>query len=74
MSFFPAFDMLPSDSTGKEFACNAGDTGDMDLTPGSGRTPGGGNGNLFRYSCLKNPQDKGAWWDSLGSQRVGGHD
>ena len=39
MSFFPAFDMLPSDSTGKEFACNAGDTGDMDLTPGSGRTP-----------------------------------
>ena len=63
MSFFPAFDMLPSDSTGKESACNAGDTGDMDLTHGSGRSPGGGNGNLFRYSCLKNPQDKGAWWD-----------
>ena len=41
MSFFSAFDMLTSDSTGKESACNAGDTGDIDLTPGSGRSPGG---------------------------------
>ena len=45
---------------GKESACNAGDTGDMGLIPGSGRSPGGGNGNPFQYSCLENPMDKGA--------------
>ena len=33
---------------GKEFACNAGDMG---LIPGSGRSPGGGNGNSLQYSC-----------------------
>ena len=38
---------------------NAGDTG---LIPGSGRSPGEGNGNLFQYSCLENPKDRGAWW------------
>ena len=36
-------------------------TGDAGLIPGSGRSPGGGNGNLFQYSCLKNPMDRGAW-------------
>ena len=34
---------LPQWLSGKESACNAGDTGDMDLIPGSGRSPGGGN-------------------------------
>ena len=29
--------------------------------PGSGRSPGGGNGNLLQYSCLENPMDRGAW-------------
>ena len=43
---------------GKESACNAGD---MDSIPGSGRSPGGGNGNPFQYSCLKNPMSRGAW-------------
>ena len=28
---------------------------------GSGRCPGGGNGNPLQYSCLKNPKDRGAW-------------
>ena len=41
----------------KESACNAGDTG---LNPGSGRSPGGGHGNLLQYSCLENPMDRGA--------------
>ena len=36
-------------------------TGDAGLIPGSGRSPGGGNGNLFQYSCLKNPMDGRAW-------------
>ena len=39
-------------------AGNAGDTG---LIPGSGRSPGGGNGNPVQYSCLENPMDRGAW-------------
>ena len=31
------------------------------LSPGSGRSPGGGNGNPLQYSCLKNPMDREAW-------------
>ena len=49
-------------SAGKESACNAGDTGDAGLTPESGRSPAGGNGNPLQHSCLKNPMDKVAWW------------
>ena len=37
----------------------AGDIRDLGLIPGSGRSPGGGNGNLLQYSCLENPMDKG---------------
>ena len=47
-------------SAGKEPTCNAGDTGDVSSTPGSGRSPGGGNGNPLQYSCLKNPMNRGA--------------
>ena len=36
-------------------------TGDVNLIPGSGRSPGIGNGNPFQYSCLKNSIDRGAW-------------
>ena len=39
----------------------AGDEGDMGSIPGSGRSPGGGNGNLFQLFCLGNPMDRGAW-------------
>ena len=46
---------------GKEFTCNAGDTGDVGSIPGSGRSPGGGHGNPLQYSCLENPMDRGAW-------------
>jgi len=41
---------------------NTGDIGDMGLIPGSGRSPGGGHGNLLQYSCLEDPMDRGAWW------------
>ena len=41
---------------------NAGDAEDAGLIPGSGRSPGGGNGNPLQYSGLQNPMDKGAWW------------
>ena len=45
----------------KESTCNAGDTGDMGLIPGSGRSPGEGNGTPLQQSCLENPIDGGAW-------------
>ena len=41
---------------------NAGNLRDAGSIPGSGRSPGGGNGNPLQYSCLENPLDKGAWW------------
>ena len=43
---------FPGGSVSKESACSAGDLG---LIPGSGRTPGEGNGNPLQYSCLENP-------------------
>ena len=43
--------------TVKASACNAGDLGSI---PGSGRSPGEGNGNPFQHSCLENPTDGGA--------------
>ena len=45
---------LPGGSDGKASACNAGDPG---LIPGSGRSPGEGNGNPLQYSCLENSMD-----------------
>ena len=44
--------------SGRESACQAGDTGSI---PGSGRSPGGRNSNPLQYSCLGNPMDRGAW-------------
>ena len=52
---------FPSGSVVKKLPANAGDTRDMDLTPGLGRSPGGGNGNPLQYSCLENSMDRGAW-------------
>ena len=49
---------FPGGSDGEEYACNAGDSG---LIPGSERSPGEGNGNPLRYSCLENPTDRRAW-------------
>ena len=49
---------FPSGSDSKESACNTGDRG---LIPGSGRSPGEGNGNPLHYSYLGNPVDRRAW-------------
>ena len=46
---------FPDDSDGKESACNVRDRGSV---PGSGRSPGGGHGNLLQYSCLENPHEQ----------------
>ena len=53
---------FPRGSVGKESTCSAGHPGSI---PGSGRSPGGGHGNLLQYSCLKNPMDRGAWWAAV---------
>jgi len=42
----------------KNLPANAGDTRDIDLIPGLGRSPGIGNGNLPQYSCLENSTDE----------------
>ena len=53
---------IPLDGlSGKESACNAGDTGDVGSIPGLGRSLGRGNDNPLQYSCLENPMDRGAW-------------
>ena len=44
----------------KNSVANAGDTGDVGSVPGSGRSPGEGNGNLLQDCCLENPMDRGA--------------
>ena len=44
----------------KNLPANVGDAGDPNLIPGSGRSPGGENGNPLQYSWLENPMDIGA--------------
>ena len=61
-TYYPSLIMrrgFPGSSVSKESTCNAGDASSV---PGSGRSPGEGNGNPFRYPCLGNPMDRGAWW------------
>ena len=53
-----AIAMLPGGSDGKASVYNVGDPGSI---PGSGRSPGEGNGNPLQYYCLENPMDRGAW-------------
>ena len=46
----------------KNQLASAADIRDVGLIPGSGRYPGGGNGNQVQYSCLESSMDRGAWW------------
>ena len=46
---------------GSESKVSAGNVGDLGSIPGSGRSPGEGNGNPLQYSCLENPMDREAW-------------
>ena len=46
----------------KSLPTNAGDTVSI---PGSGGSPGEGNGNPLQYSCLENHMDRGAWWATV---------
>ena len=56
------FKAFPGGSDGKASAYSVGDLG---LIPGSGISPGEGNGNPLQYSCLENPMDGGAWLGTL---------
>ena len=49
----------------KNLAGTAGDTRDAGSIPGSGRSPGVGNGNPLWYFYLENPKDRGAWWATV---------
>ena len=53
---------FPGGSDREESACNMEDP---DLIPGAGRSPGEGNGYPLQYSCLENPLDREAWWDTV---------
>ena len=56
MSFSPSFEGFPGRSVIKNPPANAEATGDLGSIPGSGRSHGGGNGNLLQYTCLENPK------------------
>ena len=53
---------FPGGSKVKNPPANIGDVG---LIPGSGRSPGEGDGNPLQYSCLENPMDREAWWTTV---------
>ena len=46
---------------GSEVKVSASNAGDLGSIPGSGKSPGEGNGNPLQYSCLENPMDGVAW-------------
>ena len=53
---------FPDSSVTENLPANAGD---VSLIPGSGRSPGEGNGNPHQYSYLGDPMDRGAWWATV---------
>ena len=53
---------FPGGTVVKNPPASAGDAGSI---PGSGRSPGDGNGNPLQYSCLGNLMDRGAWWSTV---------
>ena len=58
---------------GSEVKVSAWNAGYLGLIPEFGRSPGEGIGNPLQYSCLGNPMEGGAWYPTMGLQRVG-HD
>ena len=61
---------FPGGSDSKASAYNAGDPGSI---PGSGRSPGEGNGNPLQYPCLEKSMDEGTWQAIVNGVRIG-HD
>ena len=65
---------FPGGSVVKNLPANAGDARGAGLIPGSGRSPGEGNGNPIQYPCLVNSIDTGAWWATVRVLQRVGHD
>ena len=64
--------MIGTSLVAQTVKASAYNAGDLSLIPGSGRSPGEGNGNPLQYSYLGNPMDRGAWWvTAMWFQRVG---
>ena len=59
------FGGFPGGTVVMNLSASTGDTRDVSLTPGSGRSPGEGNGNQLQYSCLENSIGRGAWWATV---------
>ena len=57
--------IFPGGLDGKASAYNAYHVGDLGSIPGSGRSPGVGNGNPLQYSCLEYSMDRGSWWATV---------
>ena len=64
----------PGATAVKNPPADVGEAGDAGLIPGSGRFPGGGNGNPLQCSCLENPMDRGAWRATVHGVANSGHD
>ena len=56
---------FPDGTVVKNLPASEGDKRDVSSSPGCGRSPGEGNGNLLQWSCLENPMDRGAWWATV---------
>ena len=57
----------------KNLPASAGDTGASGSIPGSGRSPGEGNGNPLQYFCLENSMDRGTWQATIHGVAKSGH-
>ena len=57
--------VIPGGTLVKNPPASAGDVRDAGSIPGSGRSPGEGNGNPLQYLCLENPTDRRAWWATV---------
>ena len=69
-SFVLLFDL--GSAVVKNLPASAEDARVMGSAPGSGRSPGVGNGTPLQFSCLENSMDRGAWWvQCVGLQRIG---
>ena len=56
---------FPGGTSGKEPTHQCRRLKDTGLTPGLGRSLGGGHGNPLQYSCLEYPMGRGAWWATV---------
>ena len=65
LTTFDVFKMGFPGGTVENLPASAGDSCDLGLIPGSGRSPGEGNGNPLQYSCLGIPMARGAWWATV---------